>query len=178
VKRRAAGGCGTGPDVCCIFNIHKGSTVFTRLIDLLKRSPRPGDGKDPAMPTDPNVSPPAPASPPVPASFDQQLLALADAVRELSRSHQTLLDAVARPAAATVPAAAPETGAPAAVSGDPGDGLRPSAAVDYARLSPVQQIALGLRGAMPQGPRVLPGRASARHPQPAEEPDLAPAGAD
>ena len=68
--------------------------------------------------------------------------------------------------------------APTTVTGDPGDGFPPASVVDYARLSPVQQIALGLRGAAPQGPNALRSRPPAPMPRPVEEPEVTPAGAD
>src|SRR5205085_8845217 len=127
----------------------------------------------PAPPV-PEATPPASPSPAM-DEFHQQLLTLANAVRELSQSQQTLIDAVS--GKTPTPSAQPVT-APQTISGDPGDGLRPSAMVDYTRLSPVQQIAMGLRTATPQGPRVLPTRSPAPHPKGAADAELASAGAD
>ena len=152
--------------------------MFSHLIDFLKRSPHAGDRKDPIMPTD-SPAPPAPTEPanapsssPAADEFHRQLLSLADAVKELSRSQQTLIDAMTRkPQSPPAP--------PATISGDPGDdGVRPSALVDYTRLSSVQQIALGLRAATPQGPRVLPRRPPTPQPKSPTEADVAPSGAD
>lgn len=154
--------------------------MLHHLLDFLKRSPRAGDRKDPIMPTE-APAPPAPPSepaatttspPPPTEEFHRQVLALADAVRDLSRSQQTLIDALSpKPTQSTPPA-------PQTVTGDPGDGLRPSAVVDYTRLSPVQQIALGLRTATPQGPRVLPVRAPASQAKRSQEAEVAAASAD
>jgi hypothetical protein len=105
--------------------------------------------------------------------FHRQLLTLADAVRELSRSQQTLIDAFTRKASPPTPQPVQP---PQTITGDPGDGLRPSAVVDYTHLSPVQQIALGLRTATPQGPRMLPSRAP--QPDSGEDANVAPADAD
>jgi hypothetical protein len=175
----------TAEKVCCIFNIQKETVVLTQLLDFLKRSPGPGDRKDPAMASESPASPApdAPPAPPAPTAvapsssnedFHRQLLSLADAVRELSRSQQSLIDAVnARPAAPTSQPVRAAT-----ISGDPGDGLRPSAAVDYTRLSPTQQIALGLRSATPQGSRVLPARAPVPQAKSAEEAEILSLGAD
>lgn len=98
------------------------------------RSPAKGDRKDPPMP---DPTPPAP-------DLTAQLSALTEAMRQLAESHKTLLDAV-KP----VPAP-PQTAPPAAsttVAGDPVGGASPAAlnAVDYSKLSPLQQITLGLR---------------------------------
>jgi hypothetical protein len=105
-----------------------------------------------------------------PDDFKGQLTSLADAVRELSRSQQTLLDAVTRKQSSPPPTPQPAP-VPQTITGDPGDGLRPSAVVDYTRLSPVQQIALGLRTAAPQGPRMLPKRPPAPRAEGTEEAD-------
>ena len=84
---------------------------------------------------------PAPAPAPAP-DLSAQLGALTDAMRQLAEAQKTLIEAV-KP----VKDAAPSTPAPE-ISGDPGAGLRPSALpVDYSRLSPLQQITLGLRTA-------------------------------
>jgi hypothetical protein len=107
-------------------------------IPFLNRSPDRGDRKDPHMPD------PTPNAAPAPApDLSAQLGALTDAMRQLAEAQKTLLEAVKpakEPAPATTPA--PE------ISGDPGAGLRPSALpVDYSKLSPLQQITLGLRNA-------------------------------
>jgi hypothetical protein len=86
---------------------------------------------------------PTPPSPDVTA----HLTALADAVRQLAESQKTLVASLKAPAPAppAPPAPSPE------VSGDPTGGSTPGAlaAIDYSRLSPLQQITLGLRGAQP-----------------------------
>jgi hypothetical protein len=86
---------------------------------------------------------PTPQSPDVTA----HLTALADAVRQLAESQKTLVESLKAPAPA---APAP----PADVSGDPTGGTTPGtlAAIDYSRLSPLQQITLGLRDAQTPNP--------------------------
>lgn len=143
--------------------------MFTHLLDLLKRSPETGDGKEFAMPEAP-IAPAQAAvvAAPAPPAVEGQIAALADAVRELSRSHQALLDVVSRVTPSTSastpeePARLPAQYVGREIVGDPGDGLRPAAAVDYARLSPLQQIALGLRHATPVGPSAARRRAGVR----------------
>ena len=115
------------------------------LRNFLNRSPQVGDRKDPPMP-DPTPQPtPAP-------DVTAHLTTLTDAVRQLAESQKTLLDALKPPAPAAPPPAAP---AAPTISGDPAGGVSPGAlgAVDYSRLSPLQQITLGLRDAQPS-PRV------------------------
>jgi len=99
----------------------------------------------------PQAAPAAPGSPERQDEVARQLTTLTEAMRQLAESHKTLLDAVrAQPAPAATPAPAP-TPAPATapqadIGGDPaGGGQRPGAIVDYSRLSPVQQITLGLK---------------------------------
>jgi len=112
----------------------------TRFLPFLNRSPHRGDRKDPPMP-DPTPNP-APAPAPAP-DLSAQLGALTDAMRQLAEAQKTLLEAV-KPAKDAAPPATPA----AEISGDPGAGVRPSALpVDYSRLSPLQQITLGLRTA-------------------------------
>jgi hypothetical protein len=86
---------------------------------------------------------PTPPSPDVTA----HLTALADAVRQLAESQKTLVESLKAP-----PPAAP---APTDVAGDPTGGASPGAlaAIDYSRLSPLQQITLGLRAATATTPR-------------------------
>jgi hypothetical protein len=111
----------------------------TRLFPFLNRSPKQGDRKVP-MP-DPTPAPAPSAAPDVSA----QLGALTDAMRQLAEAQKTLLEAV-KPGKDAPPAASSPT--PPDVTGDPASGLRPSAVpVDYSKLSPLQQITLGLRGA-------------------------------
>jgi hypothetical protein len=139
------------------------------------------------MPTDTSTLPAPPLEPALRApsssstateEFHRHLLTLADAVRELSRSQQTLIDAMTRKTSSAPPTPQPAPPPSPTITGDPGDGLRPSAVVDYTRLSPVQQIALGLRTATAQGPRLLPVRDRPLQPQGAEDAELAPASAD
>jgi hypothetical protein len=124
---------------------------------LLKRSPRAGDGKEPAMTQQasiPVAGAPAPAAPDV----TQLLGALTEAMAGLAQSQRALLDAL-KPAETRT--TSPETTPPPApapeeftVGGDwPADagGSPPGAVVDFSRLSPLQQIALGLRDARPKG---------------------------
>ena len=122
----------------------------SRLFTLFTRRPEKAGGKDTTMPE----SQPAPASTstaPSPESRDElsrQLSTLTEAMRQLAESHKTLLDAVrAQPAQAAppAPAPAPAPGPQVDIGGDPGGGQRPGAIVDYSRLSPVQQITLGLK---------------------------------
>ena len=127
-----------------MFSRSKLFTLFTR------PAHKPG-GKDTTMPE------PAPASTPAPSpandsrdDLSRQLSTLTDAMRQLAESHKTLLEAVkAQPAQPAQPAQAPSA-APSTpaldIGGDPaGGGQRPGAVVDYSRLSPVQQITLGLK---------------------------------
>ena len=110
--------------------IHSLRTVF-------QRAPVFGARKDDPMP-DPTPQPPA--TPDVTA----HLTALADAVRQLAESQKTLVESLKAPA----PVA--PTQAPAAeISGNPTGGATPGALapVDYSKLSPLQQITLGLRDA-------------------------------
>lgn len=109
--------------------------MLHRISQLFKRSPLAGDGKETVMADVPS-NPPAPAEPPV--DVQRQIADLAGAVRELSSSQQALLEAVA---------SRPTPHASDDISGDPGDGVRPAAAIDYSKLSPLQQITLGLRNA-------------------------------
>jgi hypothetical protein len=129
---------------------------------LLKRSPRAGDGQEPAMTQQasiPVAGAPAPAAPDV----AHLLGALTEAMAGLAQSQRALLDAL-KPAAPT-PEQAPTAPSPApagppagppeefTVGGDfPGyGGAPPGAVVDFSRLSPLQQITHGLRDARPKG---------------------------
>ena len=84
------------------------------------------------------------STPPAP-DVTAQLSALTEAMRQLAESHKTLLDSVksapAPPAQSPAPAASPT------IAGDPVGGASPAAlgAIDYSKLSPLQQITLGLR---------------------------------
>ena len=98
------------------------------------RAPPTGARKDPAMP-EPTPTPP---------DLSAQVSALTDAMRQLAESQKTLLEAM-KPAPAPAPQPAP---APSpTISGDPTGGSSPAAlgAIDYSKLSPLQQITLGLR---------------------------------
>jgi hypothetical protein len=134
----------------------------TKLFDLFTRTPREGGRKDLPMP-EAQTSQPAPsaAAPAAekPDDVARQLATLTEAMRQLAESHKTLLEAVKPqplPAPATSPSPANGNGngnaAPAAdIGGDPaGGGQRPGAVVDYSRLSPVQQITLGLKDSAPR----------------------------
>lgn len=113
------------------------------------------------------------------AAADEQQLA--EAEQEIRRQFRgdlrTALSAGGATADDASASAAPDVG------GEIPGGRGPAAAaatLDYARLSPVQQIALGLRDARPVGPAhpaVVHAPASSRSVQP-HEPDTAPAGAD
>lgn len=117
--------------------------MFRNLSRLFNRSPATGDRKDPPMPE------PTPQTPPSPApDVTAHLTTLADAVRQLAESQKTLLDALKpgpAPAPSVPPAASPDIG------GDPAGGRSPGAltAIDYSKLSPLQQITLGLRDTNP-----------------------------
>lgn len=143
--------------------------------NLLKRSPRAGDGKDPAM------TQPAPKPDAAPAAPDVAHLlgTLTEAMAGLAQSQRALLDALSPEPKAPAPpphsepappgsaptapkaSAAPPQGEPGSspaqttdftIGGDlPGGGNAPGAVVDFSRLSPLQQIALGLRDARPKG---------------------------
>lgn len=84
---------------------------------------------------------------PTPPDLAAQLSTLTEAMRQLVESNKSLLEAVKpAPQPSPAPAAAPTT-----VSGDVDDGAAPSAlaAIDYSKLSPLQQITLGLRDSRP-----------------------------
>jgi hypothetical protein len=114
------------------------------------------------IPESPGAAPPVAAPPDV----SQQIAQLTDAVNRLVQAQQ-----------------APRTQQeqPNASSGDIGGDLPGGApllpAVDVARLSPVQQIALGLRDAKPVGP-AHPRAAQAVGAAQAPAADVAPSGAD
>ena len=83
---------------------------------------------------------PTPQTPDVTA----HLTALTDAVRQLAESQKSLVESLKQPAPA-----APSRQSPTEIAGDPAGGASPGAlaAIDYSRLSPLQQITLGLRDA-------------------------------
>ena len=112
---------------------------------LFNRSPDKGDRKDVPMP-EPTPQPSAPATPPINLSADvaQQITALTEAMRQLAESQKTLIEAVKlQPTAQPAPAPASSP----TISGDPTGGATPAAlaSIDYSKLSPLQQITLGLR---------------------------------
>src|SRR2546422_9444728 len=115
-----------------------------KLFKLFTRTPREGGRKDDPMPEAQTTTvPPQQSTPAAEARDDvaRQLSPLTEAMRQLAESHKTLLEAVK-----AQPAPAPVTAPPVDIGGDPaGGGQRPGAVVDYSRLSPVQQIALGLK---------------------------------
>jgi len=127
--------------------------MFSRssLFRLFTRTPSEGGRKDLLMPEAqaPQAAPAAPGSPERQDEVARQLTTLTEAMRQLAESHKTLLDAVRAqpaPAATAVPAQAQAPATASDIGGDPtGGGQRPGAIVDYSRLSPVQQITLGLK---------------------------------
>jgi hypothetical protein len=114
------------------------------LTRLFNRSPASGDRKDLPMP-EPTPQP-ATVTAPINLSNDvaQQITALTEAMRQLAESQKTLIEAV-KPAAPAQPAPSPATSP--TISGDPTGGSTPAAlaSIDYSKLSPLQQITLGLR---------------------------------
>ena len=121
------------------------SELSTRLTShlsrLFNRSPATGERKDPAPMPDstPQNTTPAPQNAPDVAAH---LAALAEAMRQLAESHKSLAELV-KPTPAASRSPTPD------ISGDPAGGTSPAAlnAVDYSKLSPLQQITLGLRDA-------------------------------
>ena len=109
------------------------------LRSLFQRAPSPGARKAPPMP-DPTPQPPGPQSAP---DVSAHLTALADAMRQLAESQKALIES-AKPASAPAPALDD-------ITGDPSGGVSPGAlgAIDYSKLSPLQQITLGLRDSRP-----------------------------
>ena len=129
--------------------------MFRSWINFLKRSPRAGGRKDPTMseqhtiPESPGTAvpgSPAPGAAPAPAPLDvsKQIAQLTDAVNRLVQAQQSQQ------------ASRVQQERPLSSGGDIGGDLPGGApllpAIDVARLSPVQQIALGLRDAKPVGP--------------------------
>jgi hypothetical protein len=109
------------------------------------RAPTTGARKDPPMP-DPTPTPAPTTTAPINLSdqVSAQITALTDAMRQLAQSQKTLLESM-KPAPTPTPQPAP---APSGtISGDPTGGSSPAAlgAIDYSKLSPLQQITLGLR---------------------------------
>jgi len=121
-------------------------SLIDSLRTVFQRAPAAGARKDPPMP-DPTPQPPAPQGAP---DVTAHLTALADAMRQLAESQKTLMEAVKGPGKKD-----PEPGTPnpsGDISGEPIGGQRPSAVVDYSRMSPVQQITLGLRDSRNNAP--------------------------
>jgi hypothetical protein len=139
--------------------------VFRRFLTLFNRSSPADDRKEHVMP-EPTESPGTAAAPgnAAPADVSRQIADLTDAVNRL----------VAAQSQYTQPTQTRD--ASSNIGGDiPGGGSAPRGAVDLTRLSPVQQIALGLRDVKPVGPgHPVRGQAVARN---APE-ETVPAGAD
>lgn len=137
------------------------------MLNFFKRSPRVGDGKDPTMshPTEsPGATVPVSAAPALP-DVSQQIAALTDAVNRLVQSGHATRDVQ------------PSGAALVNVGGHIPGGAALAPAVDVARLSPLQQITLGLRDAKPVGPATIApndAEAGARR----DDKGAAPAGAD
>lgn len=114
-----------------------------QLSHLFKRSPATGDRKDPIMP-DPTPQNAPQTTPPSVPDMSAHLAALTEAMRQLAESQKALAELV-KPAPAPQPAPTPSQD----ITGDPVGGASPSAlnAIDYSKLSPLQQITLGLRDA-------------------------------
>jgi hypothetical protein len=92
---------------------NKGTPVTNAILNLFKRPPRRGGGKDDPMPQGtPPTGSPAGAAPP---ATSDPTAALTDAVRQLAQSQATLLDALRQ---APAQPAGPTGAAPAARSGD------------------------------------------------------------
>ena len=136
------------------------SKLTSRLSPLFHRSPATGDRKDRIMP-DPtpqqNAPAPTPQTPQHGApDVTAHLAALADAMRQLAESQKSLAELVKpsapQPLAASQSAPRPPT---PDITGDPVGGASPAAlnAIDYSKLSPLQQITLGLRDAARPAPR-------------------------
>jgi hypothetical protein len=145
--------------------------VFQSWINFFKRSPRAGEGKDLTM-SHPTESPgtPAPGNAP---DVSRQIAELTAAVNQLvqaQKQHPNPHDQRVAPASSI--AVAPDVGGE--IPG--GEALLPG--VDYSKLSPLQQITLGLRDAKPVGP-ARPGVVQSRANHTRELPDERPAhGAD
>jgi hypothetical protein len=121
---------------------------------FFNRPPRAGGRKEVPMPMPDVQPPPAPApaapAPKAPDDLSGPLSTLIDAMRQLAESQKTLTEAVKGPGKKD-----PEPGTPnpsGDISGEPIGGQRPSAVVDYSRMSPVQQITLGLRDSRNNAP--------------------------
>ena len=164
--------------------------MFPSWIRFLKRPPRAGGGKDPTMSQStqspgmavPGAAQAAPASSPAPSpappgaapaappDVSRQIADLTDAVNRLVQAQQAQTQRTPSPPGAR--------DASADIGGDLPGGEPLVAAIDHAKLSPLQQITLGLRGVTPVGlthPAVE--RSGAVPPRGGAE-ENAPAGAD
>jgi hypothetical protein len=150
--------------------------MFRTWINFFKRSPRAGDGKDRTM-SHPSESPgPVPGNatdvsmapaPPAPAQdVVRQIADLTDAVNRLVQAQQTA-------ALPSVP-----TRAPTDIGGDLPGGEPPRVGIDVSKLSPLQQIALGLRDAKSVGPAAPAVLHATRNAARRDAEDAAPVGAD
>lgn len=79
---------------------------------------------------------PQPPQPEAGSDVTRSLAALADAMSSLAKSQQTVLDALRQP-----------TQPKPTITGEFPGGSAPAAAVDFSKLTPLQQITLGLRDA-------------------------------
>jgi hypothetical protein len=152
--------------------------VFPTWIPFFKRLPRAGSGKDFVM-TPPTPSPgsslpgtaPAPVPTPAPADVTRQIADLTDAVNRLVQAQQQ-----------SSSSAPPRPSAPGPDIGGAIPGGEPIVlAVDHAKLTPLQQITLGLRGVTPvgtAGAALAKSKRDARRLATDDEDDDAPTGAD
>ena len=106
--------------------------MLSHWFHFLKRPPRAGGGKDPIM---------SQATPNPPPDVSRQIADLTDAVNRLVQQQQQQQ----RPATENA------RGPSGDIGGDLPGGEPLVAAIDHAKLSPLQQITLGLRGATPVG---------------------------
>jgi hypothetical protein len=145
--------------------------VFPTWLKFLKRSPRAGDRKDSTMSeqhTNPESGAAAvPAPPPPTPEVAQQIAQLTEAVNRLVQAQQASRPQQERP-----------NPSGADIGGDLPGGAPLLPAVDVARLSPVQQIALGLRDARPVGPAHPRAAQAAGAAAQAATADTPPVGAD
>jgi hypothetical protein len=112
--------------------------VFPNWLGFLKRSPRAGERKDPIM-SEPTESPGGSTAPAGQApDVARQIAQLTDAVNRLVQAQQ-----------APQPTVQDHLND---IGGEIPGGHAPRAAIDAAKLTPLQQITLGLRDAKPVGP--------------------------
>ena len=136
--------------------------MFASLFNRFKRSPRVGDGKDLAM-SQTTDSPGASSAPDV----SRQIAELTDAVNRLTQAQAQQAQRAAQPQTST-----PDIG------GEIQGGSPLSPRVDMSKLSPLQQITLGLRDAKPVGPAHRPGVVHANAHAPGNTDEAPPVGAD